>query len=159
MVNKKITVMLKAATIVIALCVGFVCYYIVPVWGASLAESSPELERFYVPWLVLILICSVPCLLALLYLWKLSSKISSGKEFALENSVYLKRIALLAYIDSGIFLLGNLIFAALGMHQPGVFMLALIAVLAGVIIGVAASALGQLFYKAYELQDLTDGTV
>lgn len=86
--------------------------------------------------------------------------IGADRSFSLENSIYLRNIAVLAAADSGFFFFGNLVLLLLNLNHPSIaFVLAPIITFFGVSISVVFAALSHLIYKAAILREDSDLTI
>ena len=75
----------------------------------------------------------------------------------MDNARCLRTVSLLAALDAAYFFLGNLVLLFLNMSHPGVVLMSLLVVFAGV--AVAAAALSHLVRKAALLQEENDLTI
>ena len=150
---------LKRIIIGIAVCGLIVYAYIVPSYGQSLVESYPEFANRYYPWLFFIWVTGIPCYAALFLGWRIAAGIGQDKSFTMENAKYLKWISVLAAGDALLVFVGNLVFLLLDLSHPGIMLLSLLIVFAGVAISVAAAALSHLVRKAAALQEQSDLTI
>ncbi len=159
MEQKTLSKWLKLIVIGMAVC-GLIVYAIViPSYGTSLVTSYPEFSNRYWPWLVFLWLTGIPCYATLVLGWKISARIGSDRSFSLENAKALKWISWLAAGDAGFFFAGNLLLLFLNMSHPGVTLLSLLIVFAGIAISVAAAALSHLVHKAAALQEQSDLTI
>ncbi len=159
MEQKSLSKWLKTIIVGMALC-GLVVYAeVVPSYGASLVESHPEFADRFWPWLVFIWLTSFPCYAVLAIGWKISTRIGNDQSFSLPNAEGLKWISWLAAGDAGFFFIGNLLLLLIDMSHPGVMILSLIVVFAGIAVAVAAAALSHLVRKAAALQEQSDLTI
>ena len=159
MEQKTLSKWLKAVILGLAVCGVIVCAGIVPSVGQSLVASYPEFENRYIPWLIFVWIAALPCYAALLLGWRIASRIGRDATFTLENARDLKWISWLAAGDAGLVFAGDLALWLAGLSHPGVFLLSLLIVFAGVAIAVAAAALSHLVRKAADLQEQSDLTI
>lgn len=150
---------LKAIIIGLVICGLSIYFYFLPVWGVALVGDFPEYAKAYWPWLIILWISAIPCYLVLLCGWRISSEIGKDNSFSNINAQMLKRIALLAAMDSVyIFIAGGIMFA-LRMSTGIVEILILFLVFAGIVITVAAAALSHLVYKAAAMKEENDLTI
>ena len=159
MSQKSLSKWLKGIVAGMAACGVIIYLYLIPIWGKDLAEANPEFSYCYFPWLVAILISAIPCFCVLYFGWKISSEIGKDNSFSMKNAAYLKNIAILAALDSAYFFVVNLVFMILGMNHPGIFLLSLMVVFAGVVVTVAAAALSHLVQKAAEIERENELTI
>ena len=132
---------------------------LVPFLGKEFAKSAPELRDAYIPWLIFAWLTAVPCFAAAVFGCKVAANIEKDHSFSLENAVLLKRIALLAVIDSALVFIGDVLFFFLGMNHPSVVIALLFVVFLGVAVSVAFAALSHLVKKAADLQQQSDLTI
>lgn len=159
MTQKSLSKWLKGIIIGIALC-GLVIYgFLLPVFGRDLANANPEFAYCYEPWLVILWISAVPCYLVLYNGWKITIQIARDNSFSLENACYLKRICILALVDSVYFFLANLVLWLLNMNHPGILLASLFVDFAGVVVAVTAASLSHLVLKAAEIQQENQLTI
>lgn len=150
---------LKAIIIGLAVCGLLIYFYFLPVWGMALVGDFPEYARAYWPWLIILWISAIPCYLVLICGWRVATEIGKDNSFSDINAQMLKKIALLAAIDSVyIFIVGGVMFA-LRMSSGIVEILVLFVVFAGIVMTVAAAALSHLVYKAAAMKEENDLTI
>ncbi len=150
---------LKIILIGVGVC-GLIVYGgIIPGYGASLAEQYPEFSGRYWPWLIFLWLTAVPCYTALALGWRVAGNIGRDRSFSLENAKLLSWISRLAAGDAAFFFAGNVALWLLDMSHPGVVLLSLLAVFAGVAVTVAAACLSHLVRKAAGLQEQSDLTI
>lgn len=159
MSQKSLSKWLKAIIAGMAICGAIIYLYLIPVWGRDLAEANPEFSYCYIPWLAVILISAIPCYWVLYFGWKISSEIEKDNSFSMENAGYLKNISILAALDSAYFFLANLVLMILNMNHPGIFLLSLFVVFAGIAVTVAAAALSHLVKKAADIENENELTI
>ena len=159
MKQKALSRWLKTVMVGAGVCGVAVYALIVPEFGRSLIFDYPEFQGRYWPWLAFIWASGLPCFAALGLGWRIAGNIGADRSFSGENARYMKWIAWLAAGDAAFFFIGNLILAGLNMHHPGVFLLSLMVVFAGVAVTIAAAALSHLIQKAAALQAQSDLTI
>lgn len=147
-----------------AVCAAALYFYVVPVLGASLVPQYDETLKPmqcapYVVWLIVIWMTAVPVFMAFVYAARIVRNIGADRSFTDENAKYLKRISILAALDSGFFFAANIVLIFLSMNHPGVLLGSLVIVFIGVCVTVAAAALSHLVHKAAVLQDDSDLTI
>ncbi len=150
---------LKAILIGVGICALAVYAGILPLYGQSLAAQYPEFSAAYWPWLVFLWLTAIPCGAALYFGWKIAANIGRDRSFSSENALYLKRIALLAVVDTVFFFIGNVVLLLMNMSHPGIVLASLIVVFLGIAATVAAAALSHLVLKAALLQEQSDLTI
>ncbi|MBR6477524.1 MAG: DUF2975 domain-containing protein [Lachnospiraceae bacterium] len=159
MEQKTFSNLLKFVTIGVGICGAFVYFFLIPTYGQDLALEFPEFKSAYWPWLIFLWLTAIPCYLTLGFGWKISDNIGRDKSFSMENSKLLKWIAWMAASDSAFFFIGNVVLMFMNMNHPGIMLISLIVVFAGVTITVAAAALSHLVRKAAVLQEETELTI
>ena len=159
MKQKSLSVWLKIIIIGVGIC-GLVCdILVIPELGHSMAGSDPALTRMYLPWLIYLWVCSLPCYAALVMSWIIARNIGRDRSFSVENARYMKYISVLAAADTALFFIVDIVYLFLNMNHPGVLILSLFVVFAGVAISIAAAVLSHLIAKAADLQDQSDLTI
>lgn len=150
---------LKTIIIGMALCGIIVYAVVIPTVGKSIVSSYPEFEDRFWPWLVFLWLTGIPCYAALYLGWQIADLIGKDRSFSAPNARNLKRISYLAAGDAALFFIGNVVLLLLSMSHPGVVLLSLLIVFAGIAIAVAAAALSHLVQKAVALQEQSDLTI
>lgn len=159
MTQKSLSNWLKAVLAGIAACGAILYACLIPMFGKDLVDANPELSYYYAPWLAVIWISAIPCYLALYFGWKITVEIGRDNSFSMDNSRYLKYIAVLALADSGYFFLANLALLILNMNHPSVLLGSLFLEFAGVAVAVAAAVLSHLVQKAAKIQEENEFTI
>ncbi len=150
---------LKVILIGVGLCGLAACALAAPMYGLSLTAQYPEFSNRFWPWLVFLWLTALPCFAALWLGWRIADNIGHDRSFCVENAAALKKITRLAAGDSLFFFLGNVALLLLNLSHPGVVLMSLAAVFAGVAAAVAAAALSHLAYRAADLQQQSDLTI
>jgi hypothetical protein len=96
---------------------------------------------------------------ALGFAWKIATDIGIDKSFSQKNAERLRAISVLAATDAGVFFFGNVVLWLLNLSHPGIVILSMFIVFAGVCVSVAAAALSHLVQKAAALQEDSDLTI
>lgn len=159
MSQKSLSKWLKVIITGMGICGAIIFLYLIPVWGRDIAEANPEFSYCYIPWLTVILISAIPCYCVLYFGWRISSEIGKDNSFSMENARYLRNISILAALDSVYFFLANLVLMILNMNHPGIFLLSLFVVFAGIAVTVAAAGLSHLVRKAADLKAENELTI
>ena len=94
-----------------------------------------------------------------LFGWMIAGNIGRDRSFCMDNAKYLKWISWLAAGDAIYFFAGNVVMLFANMNHPGVIIISLFVIFAGVAIAVAAAALSHLVKKAAVLQEESDLTI
>ena len=151
---------LKALIIATALFGVAVLYVLVPLYGAEIAEMNPEVAYCFWPWVVFVVLCSLPCFASLVFAWKIAANIGRDNSFSFENSRCLKIISTLAAGDTAFFIFGNVALLLMDMSHPGVLLIFVpLVAFVGVAVAVASAALSHLVYKSALLQNESDLTI
>lgn len=155
----KLSKWLKAVIIGVGICGAIICFYILPSWGNDVIVSNPEFSFWYLPWLLFIWIASIPCYATLVCSWIIANEIGKDNSFCRKNANLLKLISILTASDFAFFFIGNIILLLLKMNHPGVILLALIIVFAGIAITVITASLSHLVYKAAQIREENEFTI
>ena len=159
MKQKSLARWLKAVIIGAALCGAVIYLLVIPDFGQSIAADNPEFAYCYWPWLIFLWCTAPPCFAALILGWRIAKNVGNDRSFCMENARALKWIAWLALADAAFFFAGNVVFLFFNMNHPGVVLLSLVAVFAGIAVTIAAATLSHLVGKAAELQEQSDLTI
>ena len=160
MKQEKLSKWLKLMIIGVSICIAIVYAYITPSFGQNLIYSMfPEFSNWFMPWMIFILITAIPMIPALVYCWKIATEIGKDNSFSYVNAKLLKKISVLAVIDAVYFLAGNILLWLLNMNHPGIIVMSLMLVFAGIAIAVASSALSHLVFKAAEIREENELTI
>lgn len=159
MSQKSLSKWLKGIITGMGICGAIIYLYLIPVWGRDIAEANPEFLYCYIPWIVVILVTAIPCYWGLYFGWRISSEIGKDNSFSMENARYLRNISMLAALDSVYFFLANLVLMILNMNHPGIFLLSLFVVFAGIAVTVATAGLSHLVRKAADLKAENELTI
>ena len=151
--------LLKFIIIGVAICGALIYFCVIPACGESIVQAYPEFSYRYWPWLIFLWITGIPCYGVLVFGWQIATNIGKDKSFSMENAKALKWISWLAIVDTIYFFIGNILFLFLDLSHPGVVLVSLIVVFAGVAVAVAAAALSHLVQKAAALQEQCDLTI
>ncbi|MBP5281554.1 MAG: DUF2975 domain-containing protein [Lachnospiraceae bacterium] len=137
----------------------FICFYVFPACADIFKNMYPEFSGAYWPWLVFLWISAIPCFCVLFFGWKISTNIGNDKSFSMANAKWMKLVAWMAAGDSAFFFVGNVILLFCNMNHPGILLMSMVVVFAGIAIAVAAACLSHLIRKAAVLQDENDLTI
>ncbi len=135
------------------------CVWVIPAFGQIIVRDNPDYSHCYYPWLFLLWAAAIPCFIALGLGWGIAANIGEDRSFSVENARLLKWIAILAAGDAGFFFLMNVLYLLLKLSHPGVTLISLLVVFAGIAVSVVAAALSHLVMKAAELQEQSDLTI
>ena len=159
MKQKALSNWLKVIVIGTGVCGLAVYLYFLPEWGKSIADHYPEFSGAYWPWLIFLWATAIPCYAALVFGWKIADHIGKDRSFSVENAELLKWISWLAAADTAFFFAGNVVLLLMNMNHPGIVLLSMVIVFAGIAVTVAAAALSHLVRKAAGLQEENDLTI
>ncbi|MBP5599183.1 MAG: DUF2975 domain-containing protein [Lachnospiraceae bacterium] len=157
--QKKLAKWIKVILVGIALCGLFIYLYVVPELGRTMLAKYPEYAHGFWPWLIFIWCTGINCYVALGFAWKIAGDIGIDKSFSQKNAERLRAISILAATDAGVFFFGNVVLWLLNLSHPGIVILSMFIVFAGVSVSVAAAALSHLVQKAAALQEDSDLTI
>lgn len=149
----KLSKWLKAVIIGAGICGTIIYFYVFPSLGKDIIASNPEFSSWFWPWLIFLWITSIPCYAVLICIWKITKEIKKDNSFCKKNADLLKLIAIFAAGDSAFLFTGNIILLLLNMNHPGIVLLALFIVFAGIAITVTAALLSHLVYKAAQIHE------
>lgn len=156
---KTLGIILKLIIIGMAVCGAVVCAYVIPEMGIQIIEVYTELESWYKPWLIFILIAAIPCYMALAIAWSIAVRVGRDNSFCRKNATAFKYIAYLAAFDSAYFMIGNIVLLLMSKNHPSIIFASLIAVFLGVSICTAALVLSHLVFKAALIKEENDLTI
>ena len=159
MEHRKMVKWLKFLVIFVAICGLILCTVVIPVVGRELSGVSPELGRYFKPWVTFVWVLAIPCFAALVHAWMIFSNIEKNKAFSMENAKHMEKISYLAGADTIALISGNIVLLILNINHPSVFLVFLMIGIIGIGISVAAAVLSHLIQKAANLQDENDLTI
>lgn len=159
MEQRKMVKWLKFLVIFVAICGLILCAVVIPVVGRELSGMSPELGRYFKPWVTFVWVLAIPCFAALVHAWMIFSNIEKDKAFSMENAKHMEKISYLAGADTIALISGNIVLLILNINHPSVFLVFLMIGIIGIGISVAAAVLSHLIQKAANLQDENDLTI
>lgn len=159
MEQRKMVKWLKFLVIFVAICGLILCAVVIPVVGKELSGMSPELGRYFKPWVTFVWVLAIPCFAALIHAWMIFSNIEKNKAFSMENAKHMEKISYLAGADTIALISGNIVLLILNINHPSVFLVFLMIGIIGIGISVAAAVLSHLIQKAANLQDENDLTI
>lgn len=140
--------------------IGLIIYLlIIPLWGNDLVQANPNLANWYWPWLIFIWITGIPCFMVLFEFWKICCEIGKDNSFSKENVNSLKRISQLLVIDCTILFVGNVVLFLLKMNHPGIALIMLFIMFAGIAVAVLSAALSHFVLKACKIKEENELTI
>jgi hypothetical protein len=150
---------LKTVIIGTGICGIVIYFFVFPYLGHDIIGSNPEFSSWYWPWLIFLWVTAIPCYVALVCGWKVADEISKDNSFCVKNARRLRLISIMAAADSAFVFIGNIVFLLLNMNHPGVILIALFIVFAGIVITVVSAALSHLVLKAAKLREENEFTI
>jgi len=135
------------------------CIYVIPLVMKIVKIRYPELAGWVLPWNILLYVCAVPCFVAMVICWKIACNIQADRSFSMDNAKLFKYFSYLAIGDSIVFLTGSVVYFLLGMNHPGMLIVELLIVFAGLAVFVCTAALSFLVSQAAQLQEDSDLTI
>ena len=159
MSSKTLSLLMRVATISVAICGLFVCGYLFPSWINDIALANPEFSDWSLPWKIFLSAASVPLFIILVYIWKETGSIKHDEVFTTKTAKWVKTGAVLLFADVGFFFVGNLIFGLTGINHPGIFLLSLIVDIVAIALATLMAILSRYLTKAADLQELSEGTI
>lgn len=159
--ERRTTLFLKAAVILIGIPVLALCVFVVPEIANYTAELYPDYT--YIKYLVLIDLyaSAVPFYFALVQAFKLLNYIDRNKAFSDLSVRALKSIKYCAITISSLFVVGMPLFYLLAEKDdaPGIIVIGMVIIFASMVIAVFAAVLQKLLKEAIELKSENDLTV
>lgn len=159
MEQTKLSIWLKSVIVGVGICGVVACFLIIPMVGKSIVWKYPECSHYFAPWLIFLLITSIPCYIALFYAWKIATEIGKDNSFSQVNAKSLKTISNLALIDISVFLAGNVVLLFLNISHPGMLILSFFISFIGVAIAIAAAVLSHLVLNAAKIKDEVEAII
>ena len=152
---------LNMVLIGLILCGVLVYGVFLPWWGRQMAimEKGGPFDGAFWPWLLYLWGTAVPCVVAVCYAFSITHTLREDRMFIPQNARRLLMIARWAVGDTVYFFVGQILLYAVGWNHPGVILLSLFFVFAGLAIATAARALSWFVQKAAELQEESDWTI
>ncbi len=154
---KSMSKWLKIVVLWAGVCVAFVYFGCVPVFGRNLMIlEKGAYDYCYWPWLGLIWATAVPVGLGLWLAWRFAANLKMNCPFCTQNVHFLQWIAALAAGDGILFFAGNLLYLMIGLSHVSVLFMSLMIALAAGIIAVTVTILAQLIQDAVSLKKTLD---
>lgn len=133
--------------------------YVIPQMMSIFRADYPEFSYWIMPWKILIVCCSIPCFVAMGLSWKIASNIQKDCSFCHENAKLFQLFSYLALTDAIVFLFGSVVYFLCGMNHPGLLILELLIVFAGLAVYACTAALSYFVSQAADLQQDSDLTI
>lgn len=159
----KLSLVVKGAIIALGVCGLFMCVVWYP-FSISLStmgvvSAKPSLSQSVELWtqLAFYWAVSVPCFIVLIFAWKITGAIRNDEVFSYKVVNIIKKSATLLVIDIVVFLIGNIVFLALGWNDFAIcyFIIAVI----GLVVVSILLVLSHFVIKAIELKEETEGLI
>lgn len=159
----KLSLLVKGAIIALGLCGLFMCVvwypFSISLSAMGVVSANPSLSQNIELWTQLIFywVVSVPCFIVLIFAWKITGSIKNDEVFSYKVINIIKKSATLLVIDIVVFLVGNIIFLAVGWNDFAIvyFMIAVV----GLVIVSVLLTLSHFAEKAVELKEETEGLI
>ena len=158
-----LSVLVKIAIMVFALCGILICIFAYPnyVTAATLTgeDQIPTPDESYIinAQIIFFRIVSIPCFILLALFWKLTGSIAQSTVFSYGTSKLFKACSLILLIDVTILITGNIVMSCLGWNIFPSIKAVLPA--AGMIVTVALYLLSHLINEAARLKEEVSGTI
>lgn len=160
MSQKSLSLALKAVVLGLGILGAALTFFLLPLYGREIVEEFPEFSGAYLPWLLFVIVFSLPCFAALFFGWKIARNIGLDRSFTKETAEALKIIAFLAVFDAAFFFVANWVFAFFNVTHPAMLVLVTpFVTFVGVSAAVVFFALSHLIYKAALLREDADLTI
>jgi hypothetical protein len=160
MTGKALCFWVRCAIIAMAICGVCVCAFWYPfsisLTTDGLQETGTQAGVFWVQ-LIFYWLISLPCFAVLCIGWKITSALKEERLFVVENATLVKTAVHILFVDIAVFLVGNVVFLALGWNDF-VFLYLFFAII-GLVVAVFLAILSHYLYKAAELQEENEGTI
>ncbi|HJB27106.1 MAG TPA: DUF2975 domain-containing protein [Firmicutes bacterium] len=153
MYQKNLSYWLKAVIIGVLVCLLGLYGFFIPMLGKRLTVLYPEYLSYYFPWLVLISLTAIPCLVILGFGWKIARNIGIGQAFSHSSALGCRAIAYLCFGDTLFFFAGNLLFLLLNKSHPAVLIASFLLLFVGVSLAVVFITIGRLVDEAALIQE------
>jgi hypothetical protein len=155
MTNKQLTVLFRCALIVIALIGVAACAFWYPKDGANvIAAKGAALGWIYQ---IFMWLTAIPCFVILFFGWKFSMSMEKEHVFTKDTAQYLIISLKILVVDLAVYLVGNIIFLALGCSKYG--WLYLVVSVAGYAVAAIIYTLFYYISRVAVLQEESEGTI
>ena len=159
MSQKSCANILKIIVLIAAAALAVVYFVLAPTVATDTVRNYPEYDFAFWPWLLFVLISSVPVFWALGQAWMIFSRIGLDRSFCRENADSMRLIAVLAAAEGAYLVLGDILLAVFVVTHPGIFLFFLLLALAAFMVCGVCAALSMLIRKASALQEESDLTI
>lgn len=159
MSQKSCARLLKAILLTAAVMAAVLFFVAAPFIAVGAANDYPEYHFALIPWLVFILASSVPIFIALGEAWGIFTRIGRDRSFCSENALAMRHISILAGVEGGYLLAGDIIMYFFVVSHPSIFLLIAAAAAAALMVCGLCAVLSILISKASGMQDEIDLTI
>ena len=164
MSSRTLSTLIRIAVIFMGLCGIAICAYFLPSaagGGSIINPDSMDYEKFRraIPWLIFLWVTALPWFAILGLVWKVAGAVEKEQVFTFKVAKWVKAAAILIFIDCAVFFAVSAVFAVLQMSEPPIAMMAIMATMFGVSIGIAVATLSRYLTKAAVLQKENEGTL
>lgn len=161
MQDKKLSSLIRASIILIAVCGMAICLLWVPMgeFGWKMGDVwllDGQVKEFWAQ-IVFHWIVSLPCFYLLWLAWQVTGDMKKGRLFIFENASRVKYATWILAGDLLLFLLGHTLFALLRWNTC--YMVYLLVALIGLIVTVFLGVVSHYLSRAAELQEESDATI
>ena len=138
--------------VIIAAIIGFLfLIFLIPFEGQIIAQVNPEVAYMYMPCLIYIWIMAIPYYLVLILSWKIFDEIGKDNPFSEKNSIMLRKISILAFLELALCLIAMFILGSMKILPPGISILLLLLSFISLVLLSSAYTLAHLTLKASKL--------
>ncbi len=109
MASRTLGSLIRLAVVVVAICLLGVAGLMVPRFGLEMVADWPEFAGWYWPWLVFAWVVTLPCLVVLYFVWRVSFAVSDETVFTRRTARWVKDAAVLVIGDAVLLLVGNVV--------------------------------------------------
>ncbi len=157
--QKKMSLMLKGITIMIALMGAVFLMVIMPMLAVECKRMYEESAYLFYPALCYVWFIGLLSYAALYEFWKICNEIERDNSFSKENVRSLNKISVIAFIAAAVWFVGLLILIIIRSMSISFLILIAVAIFASVSISVVAAVLSHLVQKAYDLKKESELTI
>ncbi len=159
MKQRELSLLLKAAIVVTVLGTLLLLSFFAYSMGDEMRMENPEVAYLFWPCLIFLWASSLPFFAALLLGWRIATDMGRNRSFCHENAQRLKWVCWLALLEAAVYIGAVVTLGVLHLASPGIALLLLFTVAAGLVVAVIAAVLSHLVDKAVALQQENDLTV
>jgi len=159
MTSRTLGNLMRISVIAAAVCGLFLCIYAIPACGRGIISEYPELESWFLPWLIFAWMVALPCFAVLFLIWKVSGAVINETVFTFRTAKWVKTGAVLFFCDAALLFIGNVVLLLLNMSHPGILLLSVIIDIFAIALAMLAAILSRYLTKAAVLQEESEGTI